>query len=319
MGYFDLLKREYDFSQCWGQASARRGDFQLLVYKKREKLPDWLYGGIFYQVFPDRFFRAGNNPAKADAVICHDPEKLPDLMRVKANNDKNNLFYGGDLQGVTEKLDYLKTLGVTCLYLNPIFESSSNHKYNTADYSRIDEMLGGEDAFKTLLCEAKKRDIAVILDGVFNHTGSDSIYFNKNGNYPCVGAMQSEKSQYSKWYTFFHYPDSYESWWGIDTLPRVKSDEASYREFLFGQNGIVRRYTRMGIDGWRLDVADELPDSFIRGVRKAIKETDPDGLLIVAADLLIQLLDRHASFSLSIFCSLTISFSNSAGGRGREK
>ncbi len=278
-GYFDLLRRE-DFSQFWGEASGRRGELQLLVYEKREKLPEWLYGGIFYQVFPDRFYRAGKNLPKEDAVLCTDAERLPELMRVKADNDKNNLFYGGDLQGVTEKLDYLVSLGVTCLYLNPIFESPSNHKYNTADYSRIDEMLGGEEAFKTLIAEAKKRDLAVILDGVFNHTGSDSIYFNKNGTYPCVGAMQSDKSQYSKWFTFFHYPDSYESWWGIDTLPRVRSDEASYREFLFGENGIIRKYTRMGIDGWRLDVADELSDAFLAELSATVREENPEALVL---------------------------------------
>ena len=279
MGYFDFLHRD-DFSQCWGASSSKRGDFQLLVYQKRDKLPTWLYGGIFYQVFPDRFFSAGKNPVKENAILCKDAEKFPDLMRVKTNNDKNNLFYGGDLQGVAAKLDYLASLGVSCLYLNPIFESNSNHKYNTADYSRIDEMLGGEEAFKTLLAEAKKRGMAVILDGVFNHTGSDSIYFNKNGNNPCVGAMQSEKSRYSKWFTFFHYPDSYESWWGIDTLPRVRSDEASYREFLFGERGIVRKYTRMGIDGWRLDVADELSDAFLSELSAAVLEENPHAVVI---------------------------------------
>ncbi len=278
-GYFDLLRRPDD-SQCWGGANNKRGEFQLLIYEKREKLPTWLYGGIFYQVFPDRFYCAGKNPVKDNAVLCKDPKQLPELMRVKANNDKNNLFYGGDLQGVTAKLDYLVSLGVSCIYLNPIFESPSNHKYNTADYSRIDEMLGGEEAFKTFLSEAKKRGLAVILDGVFNHTGSDSIYFNKNGNYPCVGAMQSQKSQYSKWFNFFHYPDSYESWWGIDTLPRVKSDEMSYREFLFGENGIIRKYTRMGIDGWRLDVADELSDDFLAQFSKTVLEENPHALVL---------------------------------------
>ncbi len=278
-GYFDLLRRD-ELSQCWGAARGDRGEFQLLIYEKREKLPTWLYGGIFYQIFPDRFFSAGKNPVKENAVLCKDPDQLPDLMRVKANNDKNNLFYGGDLQGVTAKLDYLVSLGVSCIYLNPIFESPSNHKYNTADYARIDEMLGGEEAFKTLLKEAKKRGLAVILDGVFNHTGSDSIYFNKNGNYPCIGAMQSEKSQYSKWFNFFHYPDSYESWWGIDTLPRVKCDEPSYREFLFGENGIIRKYTRMGIDGWRLDVADELSDDFLVELSKTVLEENPQALVL---------------------------------------
>ncbi len=279
-GYFDLLRREYDFSQFWGEASGRRGDLQLLVYEKREKLPSFLYGGIMYQVFPDRFFRAGENSVKENAVLCKDAEAFPDFMRIKKENDKNILFWGGDLQGVAAKLDYLQSLGVNCLYLNPIFESPSNHKYNTADYGVIDEMLGGEEAFKHLLAEAKKRDMAVILDGVFNHTGSDSIYFNKEENYDSVGAFQSEKSPYAKWYTFFHYPDSYESWWGIDTLPRVRSDESSYREFLFGKNGIVRKYTRMGIDGWRLDVADELSDSFLEQLKTTVLEENPEALVL---------------------------------------
>ncbi len=280
MGCFDLQRRESDFAQKWGTADVGRGGFQLLVYQKREKLPTWLYGGIFYQIFPDRFFGAGKNPEKENAVVCRDAKKFPDLMRVKANNDKNNLFFGGDLQGVREKLDYLKSLGVTCLYLNPIFESTSNHKYNTADYSRIDEMLGGEEAFAALLKAAKERDIAIVLDGVFNHTGSESVYFNQTGNYPCIGACQSKKSQYYKWFNFHRYPDSYESWWGIETLPRVKSDEASYRSFLFGKNGIVRKYTRMGIDGWRLDVADELSDRFLAELSKTVLEENPHAVVI---------------------------------------
>ncbi len=279
-GYFDLLRRDYDFSQFWGEASGRRGDLQLLVYEKRKKLPHWFYGGIMYQILPDRFFRAGANPAKENGVICKDAKAFPDHMRTKKENDKNNLFYGGDLQGITAKLDYLKSLGVSCLYMNPIFESNSNHKYNTADYARVDEMLGGEEAFRILLAEAKKRGIAVILDGVFNHTGSDSIYFNKENNYPSVGAIQSDKSPYANWFTFFHYPDSYESWWGIDTLPRVKSDEASYREFLFGKDGIIRKYTRMGIDGWRLDVADELSDAFLAELKQTVLEENPHALVL---------------------------------------
>ena len=280
MGYFDLLRKEQDFSQSWGAASARPGNFQLLVYREREQKPTWLYGGIFYQIFPDRFFGAGKNPEKENAVICRDAKKFSEHMHVKANNDKNNLFYGGDLQGVTEKLDHLVSLGVTCLYLNPIFESTSNHKYNTADYSRIDEMLGGEEAFRVLVEEAKKRGIAVVLDGVFNHTGSESVYFNQSGNYPCIGAVQSKTSQYYNWFKFSRYPDSYESWWGIETLPRVRSDDPSYRRFLFGENGIVRRYTRMGIGGWRLDVADELSDAFLEELSATVREENPNAVVI---------------------------------------
>ena len=280
MGAFEMRKKEYDLAESYAEASESSGDFQLLVYEKRKDPPAWLYGGVFYQIFPDRFFSAGNCPAKENAVICRDIEKFPEHLRVKETNNKNNLFFGGDLQGITAKLDYLEALGVTCLYLNPIFESSSNHRYNTADYSRVDSMLGTEQDLKTLIDEAKKRGMGIILDGVFNHTGSDSIYFNKNANYPCIGAAQSEDSQYAPWYTFRKYPDKYESWWGIETLPRVKSDEPTYRHFLFGKNGIVRRYTRLGVSGWRLDVADELSDDFLRELSETVREEKSDAIVI---------------------------------------
>ena len=280
MGAFDMRKKEADLTEKYMAADDTRGDFQLLVYEKRENPPAWLYGGVFYQIFPDRFFSAGNCPVKENAVLCSDIKKFPEHLRVKTVNDKNNLFFGGDLQGITEKLDYLESLGITCLYLNPIFESSSNHRYNTADYSRVDSMLGSEHDLQTLIDEAKKRGIEIILDGVFNHTGSDSIYFNKNANYPCVGAVQSEESQYASWYTFRKYPDKYESWWGIETLPRVKSDEPTYRHFLFGKNGIIRRYTRMGIAGWRLDVADELSDAFLTELSSTVREEKSDAIVI---------------------------------------
>ena len=280
MGFFDMKKREYDLTQTYMAADDACGDFQLLVYEKRTNPPTWLYGGVFYQIFPDRFFRAGSCPVKEDAVVCGDIKEFPEHLRVKEINNQNNVFFGGDLQGITAKLDYLESLGVTCLYLNPIFESSSNHRYNTADYSRVDSMLGTQQDLQTLIDEAKRRGISVILDGVFNHTGSDSIYFNKNANYPCIGAIQSEKSQYASWYTFTKYPEKYESWWGIETLPRVRSDEASYKHFLFGKNGIIRRYTRMGIAGWRLDVADELSDAFLAELSATVREEKSDAIVI---------------------------------------
>ena len=280
MGAFDMKKREHDLTETYMAADDARGDFQLFVYEKRKNPPTWLYGGVFYQIFPDRFFSAGECPVKENAVLCNDIKEFPEHLRVKEINNKNNLFFGGDLAGITAKLDYLESLGVTCLYMNPIFESSSNHRYNTADYSRVDSMLGDERDLQTLIDEAKKRGIAIILDGVFNHTGSDSVYFNKNANYPCIGAVQSEESQYYPWYTFTKYPKKYESWWGIETLPRVRSDEPTYRHFLFGKNGIVRRYMRMGIAGWRLDVADELSDGFLAELSATVREEKADALVV---------------------------------------
>ncbi len=280
MGSFDMRIKENGLTQTYIAADDTCGDFQLLVYEKRRDLPAWLYGGVFYQIFPDRFFRAGDLPVKENAILRNDIKSFPDEMRIKTANDKNNLFFGGDLKGITEKLDYLESLGVTCLYLNPIFESSSNHRYNTADYSRVDSMLGDDKDLQTLIDEAKARGIAIILDGVFNHTGSDSIYFNKNANYPCIGAVQSEESQYAPWYTFTKYPTKYESWWGIETLPRVRSDEQTYRHFLFGKNGIIRRYMKMGIAGWRLDVADELSDAFLAELSSTVREEKSDALVV---------------------------------------
>ena len=280
MGPFDMKLREYDLTETYSAADDGKGDFQLLVYEKRKNPPTWLHGGVFYQIFPDRFFSAGENPEKENAIMCRDIKKFPEHLRVKKNNDKNNLFFGGDLQGIIAKLDYLESLGVTCIYMNPIFESVSNHRYDTADYRRVDPMLGTEEDLKELIDQARQRGISIILDGVFNHTGSDSVYFNKNASYPCIGAVQSEESQYASWYTFKKYPDSYESWWGIETLPRVRSDEPTYRHFLFGKNGVVRHYTRLGIAGWRLDVADELSDDFLSELSRTVREEKNDAIVI---------------------------------------
>lgn len=279
-GTFDLMRREHDFSECYVNADSKKGDFQLLVYEKRKCLPEWLYGGVMYQIFPDRFFSAGHCPAKDDVVLCRDRETFPSHFRDRLENEKNNVFYGGDLAGIVEKLDYLASLGVTCLYLNPIFESPSNHRYDTADYLHVDRMLGGDEALLSLVRAASERGIAILLDGVFNHTGADSVYFNAKGTYASVGAAQSKASPYYPWYTFEHYPDRYDAWWGVKTLPRVNSDEPSYREFLFGKDGVVRRYMKFGIAGWRIDVADELSDDFLTQLSDVVTEEKPDAAIL---------------------------------------
>ena len=279
-GTFDLMRREHDFSECYVNADSKKGDFQLLVYEKRKCLPEWLYGGVMYQIFPDRFFSAGNCPAKDDAVLCRDRETFPSYFRDRLENEKNNVFYGGDLAGIVEKLDYLASLGVTCLYLNPVFESPSNHRYDTADYLHVDRMLGGDEALLSLVRAASEQGIAILLDGVFNHTGADSVYFNAKGTYASVGAAQSKVSPYYPWYTFEHYPDRYDAWWGVKTLPRVNSDEPSYREFLFGEDGVVRRYMKFGIAGWRIDVADELSDDFLTQLSDVVTEEKPDAAIL---------------------------------------
>lgn len=259
-----------------------RDSWQLTCYGSELKTPDWLAGGVFYQIFPDRFCCSGkakeNVPADRmlHAQWDEQPHWRPDETGVVRNND----FFGGDLEGIRSKLDYLKRLGVTCLYLNPIFESHSNHRYDTADYSRIDPLLGTEEDLRQLTEEARERGIRVILDGVFSHTGADSVYFNKNGRYPGAGAYQTQESPYAPWYHFAQWPQEYTGWWGFNTLPEVDELNPSFITYITGENGIVRKWLRVGASGWRLDVADELPDGFLEALRTAVKETDPESLVL---------------------------------------
>ena len=202
---------------------------------------------------------------------------LPDERGEIRNCD----FFGGNLAGIEEKLDYLQSLGVSTLYLCPIFEADSNHRYNTGDYDKIDPMLGTESDFRRLCAKARERGIRVMLDGVFNHTGNNSRYFNAYDAYPSLGAAQSWESPYISWYTFREWPVSYESWWGIHTLPAVNENDPGYINFIVeGKDSVIRRWLRAGASGWRRDVADELPDEFIEQLRAAVEETDPDAMVI---------------------------------------
>lgn len=258
------------------------GKFRLLVYEKDYRTPDWFRGATMYQIFPDRFCRGDSPmPVRSDAEMEPDWEHgIPQYAEKPGDPLANNRFFGGDLWGVIKKLDYLQSLGVNVLYLNPIFRAYSNHKYDTGDYETVDEMFGGEEAFRALLSETGKRGMHVILDGVFNHTGDDSKYFNRYGKYPTVGAYQSVASPYFHWYRFSEFPDKYESWWGIPILPRLNHEDEGCRRYFTGENGILRKYLKMGASGWRLDVADELSDLFLDELRKAVKDEDPDALII---------------------------------------
>ena len=260
------------------------GRWQLTVYDGQSHTPGWFGQGVSYQIFPDRFCRS-RMPRPEGMVgrrTVHEnwagtPDYLPDAQGEIRNCD----FFGGDLAGITAKLEYLQSLSVTTLYLNPIFEAASNHRYNTADYLAIDPMLGTEEDFRTLCREAHRRGMRVLLDGVFNHTGSVSRYFNADGSYPEVGAAQSRESPYYNWYHFTRWPEEYDAWWGIKTLPAVEENQDSYREFIIrGQDSVVRHWLQCGADGWRLDVADELPDDFITEIRRAMEEEKPGAVLI---------------------------------------
>lgn len=256
--------------------------WQLTCYKKGFTTPQWPVGGVMYQIFPDRFYFSGEEKELERTDFQRD-EDWYDLPVWKPNENgeiTNSDFFMGDLKGITEKLDYLESLGVSCIYLNPIFEAYSNHRYDTGDYSHIDPILGTEEDFKNLCAEAKKRGIHVINDGVFSHTGADSVYFNRSGRYGEGGAYRDKDSPYYTWYKFNEWPDNYQSWWGFYTLPEVIETSPAFNEYINGKDGIVRKYMRLGNSGWRLDVADELPDEFMENLRRSAKEENPEAFII---------------------------------------
>lgn len=254
--------------------------WQLTVYSEDYSTPDWFKGGVIYQIFPDRFYKAGNLSAPPGKILRGDWGGIPTFRPNMYGKVLNNDFFGGNLEGIRQKLQYLKQLGVTVLYLNPIFEAYSNHRYDTGDYMKIDPLLGTSDDLDKLIADAKQLGIHIILDGVFNHTGDNSRYFNKYGNYDSVGAYQAIDSPYHDWYSFRRFPDEYESWWGIETMPAMNESSLSYQEFIFGKQGVLKTWLRHGIDGYRLDVADELPDFFLKKLRKAVKEEKSDALVL---------------------------------------
>ena len=266
-----------------GWADQPQHRWQMTVYDAASPTPGWFGEGLTYQIFPDRFCRS-RLPDMAEMPagrrLHGNWEDIPDYLP-DGDGEYCRDFFGGDLAGIRGKLPYLRELGVETLYLCPIFEASSNHRYNTGDYRRIDPMLGTEEDFRALCAEAHALGIRVILDGVFNHNGKDSRYFNADGRYDTLGAAQSQDSPYYPWFHFHPWPTDYDAWWGIRDLPAVNEDAPSYRDFIFGgEDSVIRHWLRAGADGWRLDVADELPDDFIAGIRQAMDETKPGCLLL---------------------------------------
>lgn len=253
--------------------------FQLTVYPSDYTTPDWIKGGVIYQIFPDRFYRSGDFSVGKNKVARYDWGGTP-TFRSSDGIVRNNEFFGGNFKGITEKLDYLSSLGVTAVYLNPVCESYSSHRYDTGDYLKPDSVLGTEDDVKTMTDEGKKRGIRFIFDGVFNHTGAGSRYFNKYGDYDSQGAYNSQASPYYDWFTFRAYPDDYECWWDFKTLPAIKKDSESFQSFITNKKGVLSYWASLGFNGVRLDVADELTDDFIKKIRKRLKAESADNLLI---------------------------------------
>lgn len=257
-------------------------EWQLTVYSADFSTPDWVKGGVMYQIFPDRFAKSDAFtplPAPGERIRRADwggvPQSALDTPDYAARD-----FFGGCLKGIIEHLDRLEVLGVTLLYLNPIFEGPENHRYGTGDYLRIDPWLGNDADFTALCTACESRGIRVMLDGVFSHTGADSRYFNRFGHYPELGAFQSKDSPYYPWYRFTEWPDSYACWWNFPNLPEVEEENSDYARFITGEKGVLAHWQTKGCKGWRLDVADELPDGFLDQIRAAVKAQDPDALLL---------------------------------------
>ena len=275
------------YSLCLEGFGGRRWEseeFLLTVYDDSDPPPDWFGPGVSYQIFPDRFCKTQLAPPGAmpgrratHARWSDTPDYLPDAQGVIGNCD----FFGGTLAGVESKLDYLSGLGVETLYLCPIFEAAENHRYGTADYRAIDPMLGTREDFSRLCRAAHAKGMRVLLDGVFSHVGRVSRYFNGDGFYPDVGAAQSRSSPYYDWFDFQRWPEEYTCWWGISTLPAAKKDCPDYQRFIYEDpDSVARHWLRLGADGWRLDVADELPDEFVAGLHRAVRAEKPDGLVL---------------------------------------
>lgn len=254
-------------------------EWQLTVYKSSYKTPDFAKGNIIYHVFVDRFNRADGVKTKRKYRLHESFSESPEVVSADGKYYADD-FFGGNFNGIREKLDYLEELGVGIIYLSPIFKAYSNHRYDTGDYLKVDELLGTEDDFKRLLDAAHEKGMKVILDGVFNHSGADSLYFNKFGTYDSLGAYQSKSSPYYDWYFFKKFPDEYACWWGCDNVPDLNKSNKDYRALVFGKNGVVEKWQKLGADGWRLDVVDELPIDFVNLLIKKIKSVNKDALVI---------------------------------------
>lgn len=255
--------------------------WQLTVTDPNYRTPDFIKDGLYYQIFPDRFYCSGSSKENVPADRKMHPrfEGMPDYLPDAQGKIQNNDYFGGDLLGITQKIPYLQSLGVSCLYLNPIFEAHSNHRYNTADYRKVDPMLGTQEDFRILCQKCHEAGIRVLLDGVFSHAGSDSVYFNREGRYGNGGAFRDPQSPYRDWFQFGDYPGGYACWWGIDTLPNLREENPDYQNFICGPGGVLDFWMDLGTDGFRLDVADELPDGFLDAVRARLKSRG-DKLLI---------------------------------------
>ena len=252
----------------------------ITVYESNFHVPEWAQGKIMYQIFPDRFYRSSSYmPEVIDGRITKKWGEIPNWAPAEDGEIHNNDYFMGNLKGIEEKLEYLKELGVEIIYLNPICMSQSNHRYDTADYENVDPYLGTNEDLINLCTKAHKSGMWVVIDAVFNHTGNDSRYFNEYGTYNTIGAFQSSHSPYYTWYKKNN-KGEFDYWWGFKNLPVCNGNDASWQNYIYGENGVIDKWFSCGIDGVRLDVADELTDDFIENIRKAVKRNKSDGFII---------------------------------------
>ncbi len=305
-GPYDIFSGDFAFADCglyfyYFKITTKNGGFRLFKYGDETNMeagdcwqvscvpadfttPDWAKGALIYQIFPDRFHKTGkcDLTGKLEPYSVHRSwSEEVDWRPTKEGLVLNNDFYGGNFKGIIDKMDYIASLGVTIIYLNPISKSFSSHRYDTGDYKTPDPMLGTEAEFTALCDAAHKRGIKVVLDGVYSHTGSNSLYFNRDKTFPGDGAYNSKNSPFYPWYTFHNWPNVYNSWWGFDTLPTVDKKNPAFIEYIItDEDSVVEHWLKAGADGFRLDVVDELPDAFIDLLKKRIREIRPDALLI---------------------------------------
>ena len=305
-GAYDIFGGKFAFEHTglyfyWFRVTQRHGGFRLFKQGDQTNMeagglwqvscvpadatvPEWAQGGTMYQIFPDRFFRAGkcDLTGKLEPYTLH--EDWYEEVHWQPEPDGrvlNNDFYGGNFRGIMERLDYLLSLGITVIYLNPISKSFSSHRYDTGDYKTPDPMLGTMADFTALCNAAHARGMRIILDGVYSHTGSDSLYFNRYDHFPGKGAYQSQQSPYASWYSFSHWPNAYQSWWGFDTLPTVNKMDPAFLEYIItGKDSVIAHWLKAGCDGFRLDVADELPSEFLTLLRRRVRELKPDAFVV---------------------------------------
>ena len=247
------------------------------------KVPEWAQGKIMYHIFVDRFNRGSHKKlTEMPNRVIHKSWNEDIVIGPNENGLWCTDFYGGDLKGIMDKLDYIKRLGVSIIYLSPVVLSQSNHRYDAADFEQIDPYAGSKEDLKKLCDKAHNMGIKIVLDAVFNHTGNDSKYFNEYNHFKDLGAYQSDKSKYYPFYRKHYYNGNayFDYWWGMGNLPVCNGYSKEWQDYIYGPGGIIDLWFSLGIDGLRLDVADELTDDFIEGIRRAVKRNKENGFII---------------------------------------